>query len=66
MQSVYGAAMLSKARQRELEDQARHQRLVAQARQNPKSRPGPRNRSWRRPRTLWLAARIGLDMERPA
>jgi hypothetical protein len=66
MQSVYGAAMLFEARQHELEEQARHQRLVAQARRRPKPRPRARNRSWRRPRTLWLAARIGLDMERPA
>jgi hypothetical protein len=66
MQSVYVAAMLSKARQRELEEQARYQRLVAQARKRPKPRPRAQNRSWRRPWTLALAARIGLDVESPA
>ena len=66
MQSVYAAAMLWEARQHELEEQARHQRLVAQARRRPKPRPRARNRSWRRPRTLALAAWIGFDVEGPA
>jgi hypothetical protein len=66
MQSGYVAAMLFEARQHELEEQARHQRLVAQARRRPKPRRRARNRSWRRPRISALAARIGLAVERPA
>jgi hypothetical protein len=66
MQHEYVFAMVFDARQHELEEQARHARLVAQARQKAKPRRSTRSlpQLWLRASTL--AGRFRVNVEEPA